>query len=70
MMTPHQASVIAAGFRDFFERPAGQAVFEQIGAALQGRLEGMGLRVTVAPSGSRHVPYSVRDANSTLMETK
>jgi len=32
-------SIIAAGLHDFFERPTGHAVFEQIGMAVQGRLE-------------------------------
>ncbi|KAF9508975.1 hypothetical protein BS47DRAFT_188029 [Hydnum rufescens UP504] len=48
------ASIFAAGLHDFFERPAGHAVFEQIGAAMQGRLEEMGLRPTLTPVGSRH----------------
>jgi hypothetical protein len=39
--------------RNFFEHPAGQAVFEQIGVAVQGRLEEMGLRGTSTPLGSR-----------------
>ncbi|KAF9505083.1 hypothetical protein BS47DRAFT_1400732 [Hydnum rufescens UP504] len=39
-------SIVAAGLHDFFERPAGHAMFEHIGASLQGRLEEMGLPAT------------------------
>jgi len=42
-------SIVAAGLHDFFERPAGHAVFEQIGVAVQGRLEEIGLRATSTP---------------------
>ncbi|KAF9514634.1 hypothetical protein BS47DRAFT_867759 [Hydnum rufescens UP504] len=34
----------------FFERPAGQAVFEQIAVAVQGRLEQVGLQATSTPA--------------------
>ncbi|KAF9504678.1 hypothetical protein BS47DRAFT_1386195 [Hydnum rufescens UP504] len=47
-------SIVAAGLHDIFERPAGHAVFEQIGVAVQGRLE-MGLRVTSTPVHSSDV---------------
>ncbi|KAF9503935.1 hypothetical protein BS47DRAFT_735403 [Hydnum rufescens UP504] len=46
-------SISAAGLHAFFERPAGQAVFEQIGAAVQRCFEELGLRATAAPPGSR-----------------
>ncbi|KAF9507664.1 hypothetical protein BS47DRAFT_1488726 [Hydnum rufescens UP504] len=36
--------LILEGLRNLFELPAGQAVFEQIGVAVQGRLEEIGLR--------------------------
>jgi hypothetical protein len=39
--------------RNLLEHPAGQAVFEQIGMVVQGRLEEMGLRATSTPLGSR-----------------
>ncbi|KAF9512193.1 hypothetical protein BS47DRAFT_1101806 [Hydnum rufescens UP504] len=46
-------SISAAGLHAFFERPAGQAVFEQIGAAVQRCFEELGLRATAAPPDSR-----------------
>ncbi|KAF9513946.1 hypothetical protein BS47DRAFT_1392840 [Hydnum rufescens UP504] len=46
-------SILLEGLHDFFDHPAGQAVFEQIGAAVRGRLEEMGLQATSTPLGSR-----------------
>jgi hypothetical protein len=48
-----KGSIVAAGLHDFFERPAGHAMFEQIGMAVQGRLEEIGLRGMSTPLGSR-----------------
>jgi hypothetical protein len=48
-----QTSILLDGLRNFFEHPAGQAVFEQIGMSVQGRLEEMGLRATSTPLGAR-----------------
>ncbi|KAF9507392.1 hypothetical protein BS47DRAFT_312788 [Hydnum rufescens UP504] len=56
------ASIVLEGLRNLFELPAGQAVFEQIGVAVQGRLEEIGLRATSTALGSR-------DAGMTGLQT-
>ncbi|KAF9503809.1 hypothetical protein BS47DRAFT_1490332 [Hydnum rufescens UP504] len=38
------ASILLEGLRNLFEQPAGQALVEQMGVAVQGRLEEIGLR--------------------------
>ncbi|KAF9514640.1 hypothetical protein BS47DRAFT_868085 [Hydnum rufescens UP504] len=69
LATPEEArDLLALGLQDFFKRPAGEAVFEQIAGAVQQRLEQVGLQATSSGSQSpgttvlrtgndRHVSY-------------
>jgi hypothetical protein len=53
---------------DLLQLPAGQAVFEQIGVAVQGRLEEFGLRGIPIPPGRRFLQTSIQGTHKPLMQ--
>jgi hypothetical protein len=55
-------SIPSASLQDLLQGPAGQAMFQQIGVAVQGRLEEMGLRGASTPLASRFLLRLFRDA--------
>jgi hypothetical protein len=52
---------------DLLQHSAGQAVFEQIGVAVQGRLEEIGLHGTLTPPGRRYFQTWIQGTDKILM---
>jgi hypothetical protein len=62
-----QPSISSASMHDLLQLPAGQAVFEQIGVVVQGRLEEFGIRGIPTPSGRRYFQTSIQGTHKTLI---